>query len=357
MRLIVNRLPKRLQSLFVADGLKGVPSPFRSPWFDEQEEKRRGNKRDFICNVCASPIGSADAPFDPQILEEIRKKTIYYPDFRGEIQFAASPDGRVDKYNVSFYENAGAKRLKWWGKLPFGRPDQRHNYIIGIDPSYGLGSANSAACIYDVNLKEQVGSWVDSSTKPEDFADIVVAMAYWIGGVNDPFLIWESNAGCGQNFGKRIIYQKYFRVYTQKREDSKTRKITTKWGWASNTKAKEAILGDLGVALSGGLSGNKDYLSIIIHEEELLDELADYIFKEKGQGIVISSKADLGTGALERHGDRGIAAALCVLGTKEQMEGNFQEHRKPPVNSFMHRYQTWEEQQEKERRYARKYLY
>ncbi|MFW9875967.1 MAG: hypothetical protein ACFFG0_22935, partial [Candidatus Thorarchaeota archaeon] len=203
---------KRIQ--FVADGLKGVPSPYRAPWFDFQQYKRRGNKRDFICNVCATPLGASDAPFDQEVLAEVRKRHVRPPDMEGEILFSLSPDGFIDEEDINFYPGHGERRLKWWGKLRYGRPDQRHNYIIGVDPSYGLGSANSAAVIMDVNTHEQVGSWVDSTTKPEDFADMMVALSYWIGGVSPTFLIWESNAGCGVTFGQRVAHQGYHWVYT-----------------------------------------------------------------------------------------------------------------------------------------------
>ncbi|MBE3036597.1 MAG: hypothetical protein IMZ70_05915, partial [Candidatus Atribacteria bacterium] len=225
------------------------------------------------------------------------------------------------------------------------------------DPSYGLGSANSAAEIYDVNSREQVGSWVDSNTKPEAFADMVVAMSYWVGGVDPTYIIWESNAGCGANFTKRIIYQDYYWVYTQRREDSKTRKKTQKWGWASNENAKESLLGDLGVALSGGLSNEKDYLSMIIHEEELLLELSDYVFKEKGKGLIASSRADLGTGAAERHGDRAIAAGLCLLGAKDQIEGNFIERKKAPINSFQYHLDQFTKDERENKREFRRFLF
>ena len=357
VKIDVSSLPEHLRKLFKADGLLGVPSPFRAPWFDFQEKKRRGNKRDFVCNVCGTPLGASDAPFDPEVIEAIRKKTVRPYDFEGEIYYKSNSIGRVDEEEISFIPNCGNNRLKWWGKLPFGRPNQKHNYIIGIDPSYGLGSANSAAIIYDVNNREQVGSWVDANTKPEDFADIVIALAYWIGGVDNPYLIWESNAGCGQTFGKRIIYQGYYWVYTQRLEDSKTRKKTKKWGWRSNTNGKEALLGDFGVALSGGLSGDMDYLSIVIHDEEIVNELADYVFKDKGSGIISSSKADLGTGALERHGDRGIACALCLLGAKEQVEGNLVNIKNPQVNSFEFRFRQWQEEQEKDKRKQRRWLF
>jgi len=354
----VNELPENLQSLFKADGLQGIPSPYRAPWFDLQEKKRKGNKRDFVCNVCGTPLGAADTPFDPEIIEQIRETTIREPDYEGELYFTRTAGGLVDREeSIAYVPNRGNKRFKWWGTLLGGRPNQQHNYIIGIDPSYGLGSANSAAIVYDVNTKEQVGSWADANTKPEDFADIVVAMALWIGGVRTPFIIWESNAGCGSSFGKRIIYQRYYWVYTQRREDSKTRKRTQKYGWSSNTAGKESILGDLGVALSGGLAGEQDYLSIIIHDESLLDELADYVFKEKGAGIVQSSKADLGTGATERHGDRGIACALCILGAKDQRQGFVKDIKNPPTNSFEHRFREWKKLQEDDKQRRRRFLF
>jgi hypothetical protein len=351
---------KETRIQFVADGGKELPPKVRkvrSPWHDYTQKDRMGNRRDFVCNVWATPLGASDVPFDPEVLEEIRQKTIYEPDYEGEIRFTQDSRGFVDPDDVKFYPNYGERRLKWWGALPKGRPNQRHNYIIGIDPSYGLGSANSAAVIYDRNTHEQVGAWVDSTTKAEDFADMMVATAHWIGGVSMPFLIWEANGGCGTNFEHRTIYQNYYHVYTQRREDSKTRKKTQKYGWSSNEKTKEALLGELGVALSGGLAGDESYLSFVVRDEALLDELADYIFKETGKGIIQSSRADLSTGAAERHGDRGIAAGLCVLACKEQMAGKFKDIKNPPPNSFAARFKEYQKEEREKKKNERKYLF
>lgn len=344
---------------FILDGCKSLPPGVRlvrSPWQDFQEYKRKSNKRDWICNVWACPIGASDAPFDANLLEEIRRKLIRSPDIEGELCWTSvglvsiADSVRLDTY-------AGQRRLKWWGELPFGRPNQRHNYVIGIDPSYGLGSANSAVVIVDVNTKEQVGSWTDSNTKPEQLADFVVALAYWIGGVTDPFLIWESNAGCGRAFEERIIYNKYYNAYTQRREDSKTRKKTNKWGWASTPTTKENLLGEFGVALNASIYRDIDELCVIIHDEHLLDELSDYVFKDKGKGIVASAHADLSTGATERHGDRGIACALCLLAMKEQAKGKVEDIKNAPFGSFA--YYDLKRQQElaENSRHLRRWLY
>ena len=341
----VGDLPDHLKGLFVADGLKGWPSPFRAPWFDTQLDKRKGNKRDAICNIMATPLGASDSPFDHAVLADIKSKHIRRPDLRGELVFELADD-RVVEDSMVFCPGRGAKRFQWWGELPFGRPDQRHNYIIAADPSYGLGSANSATMIVDVNTHEQVGSWVDANTKPEEFADQLVALAIWVGGIADCYLIWESTGGCGSMLKDRVIWQGYTNVYTQRREDSKTRKKTNKYGFNMASAAiKDMMLGELGIALSGGLSDVSEYKALIIRDTELHSELCDYIFREKGKGAVCSSKADLSTGALERHGDRVIAAGLCVLAYKEQLAGNPEDVVNIPNQSF-----AWFEEQKRKQK-------
>jgi hypothetical protein len=343
---------------FVADGCGNLPKPLRSPWHDYQQRRREGNRRDFISNIWATPLGASETPFDHEMLQRIKSKDIRHPDYIGDIKFKQYSNGLISPDEVYFEHQGGFGKLKWWGRLPYGRPDQRHNYIIAVDPSYGLGSANSAAVIYDRNTSEQVGAWTDANTKPEALADLMVALAYWCGGINPAYIIWDTGGGCGSMFTNRLVFHRYPYVYTQKREDSKTRKITKKWGFmCTGTKVKDALLGELGVALSSGLIGNDEYKSIIIHDEELLSELFDYVFRESGAGAVVSKKADLSTGALERHGDRVIAAGLCVLACKEQFKGDWKTSINPPYGSFQQRFNKANEQLEKEKFDARTFLF
>ena len=65
---------------------------------------------------------------------------------------------------------------------------------------------------------------------------------------------------------------------------------------------------------------------------------------------MVSKKADLSTGALERHGDRVIAAGLCVLALREQVKGNWETAENPPINSFQARFNREEAAQKKERK-------
>ena len=348
--------PTEEKKQFIADGCKSLPEAFRSPWHDYQEMRRTGNKRDFISNVWATPLGSSETPFDHTMLLAIKKRDIREPDETGDIRYEQYSNGMIDTDNISFLPGYG--KLKWWGKLPFGRPNQQHNFIIAIDPSYGLGSANSAFMILDRNMEEQVGAWADANTKPEELADIIIATAYWVGGVRPTYLIWDAGGGCGTMLTNRFLFQRYPFLYTQRREDSKTRKQMKKWGWIGGSTKKDAMLGELGVALSAGQAATKeDYKSLIIHDTELVEELLDYIFRDKGAGCVTSKKADLSTGALERHGDRVITAGLAVVACREQTRGVWQEAKNPPLGSFQRRFNLVNEQEEKDKGDRRIYLF
>ena len=89
----------------------------------------------------------------------------------------------------------------------------------------------------------------------------------------------------------------------------------------------------------------------------MLDELFDYVFRESGVGAVVSKKADLSTGALERHGDRVITAGLAVLACKDQLVGKWEEAENPPINSFQARFNKVNEGQKKEPFRVRRFLF
>lgn len=340
---------------FVADGGKDKIIICRSPWHDFKEKQSKGNKRDFYCNTWATPLGSADTVFDPSILYEIKEKFVRPPEYVGEIRFDYSDDDSI--IDVQLLLNHGQRRLRWWGYLINNRPDQRHNYVVGIDPSQGLGSSNSVIYIYDVNTHEFVGEWVCANTKPETLADISVAIALWAGGVDTAFLIWERNGGHGTNFTDRVNYVGYWNCYMQTVEDSKSRKRKEKYGFHSNTERKAAILGELNIAMGYALDHNTKYKAAIIYSADLVDELFDYVFIGEGREISTSSKADLSSGARERHGDRAIAASLCILGTRDQQRGEYSKTRIAPTGSFAYYEKLEMDKQKKDRREKKRYLF
>lgn len=348
-------MPEKFHDKFVADGNKDRVVWCRSPWHDFKEEESHGNKRDFYCNTWATPLGSSDAVFDHVILNEIKEGFVRPPDVEGEIHFDYSDDESI--INCVLIPNYGQRRLKWWGYLIQGRPDQRHNFIVGVDPSQGLGSSNAAIYIYDVNTHEFVGEWVCPNTKPEMLADMAVAIATWCGGVLPAFLIWERNGGHGTTFTERVAYLGYYWCYHQMVEDTKTRKKKDKYGFHSNQDRKAALLNEFGVALGYGVQNNLKYVAAKIYSEELVSELFDYMFVKDSKEITTSEKADLSTGARERHGDRAIAAALCILGCRDQDAGDYKETREVPVGSFQYHKLNFEKQQREEEKVKKKYLF
>jgi len=312
---------------FIADGCENIPGDLRSPWHDVEEERRRGNKRDFISNVWMSPIGASDMVFDDVTLNRIKETSVCEPDFTGEIIFNYGPNGRV--IGEKFRADAGRKRFQWWGELINGRPNQEHNYIVGCDPSLGTGNSNSVAVVYDVNTHDACGVWACSNTPYERFADTVVALGRWAGGrTGQAFVVYENNGGHGINFGRRLVWNEYGFLYSAKTEGAyKHRRRMNKWGWHSNRESKGDLLGELGIALYEGLKTKPMYRAIRVHDADTVEELYDYLYLESGE-IAASKSADLTSGAREKHGDRVVATALCVLGSKDQYVAAVKEMRR-----------------------------
>lgn len=347
--------PNKERVQFVADGCIGLPKKLRSPWHDYEQYDRLGDERDFKCNVWGDVFGSSDSVFDSSILKKVKEGFIRPPTFTGELLFDCDNEGEIDF--AEFEIDHGRNNFEWWGSLINNRPSQNHNYIIGCDISFGTGSSNSAAAIYDVNTEELIGLWTDPNTPPEEFADLVIAMTEWLGGVDEPFLIWESNGGQGDMFTARIKEHGYYNVYYQTREDVKTRKRTDKYGFRSqNQDVKAALLGNLNSALAEGLKENSIYKSIKIYSKDLHDEMLDYMFTDGGQ-ITTSRTADLSTGARERHGDRTVAAALCLWALADTEKGYRENVKEPPFNSFEYHKRILEVKQEQEKHEKKIYLY
>lgn len=349
---------KSLQDItFIADGCEQIPGDLRSPWHDIEE--RRRSKRDLNQNIWMNPVGSSDMYFDSVINDRIRNSCVRPPKYVGEVEFEIK-NGR---FIYKFQQHGVRGRLKWWGDLREDnferlRPTQEHNYIIGCDISLGTGTSNSVASILDVNTSEVVGEWACPDTSPEEFADQVVALCYWVGGnYGTPFLVWENNGGFGINFGRRVTKtHKYSLVYITKSEDTRRRKRKNKFGWNNSTKTKDDVLCELSIALKEGLRHNPKHKFVKIFNEDLVNELDDYMYYESGY-IGCSENQDLTTGARLRHGDRVISVALTVLGMRDQPKAAMKARMNYPRDSIGFRMQQWRKEQIEDKRKRRKYLY
>lgn len=327
---------------FIADGGDSNEGGFRSVWYDKKVESR--SPRDVASNLDMRPLGAGNNVFDPVTLHRIKQRTIKPANIAGEINIIYDKDRYV--LDGKFIPNFGRHRLQWWGELKGNRPDQSHNYIVACDISTGVGSSNSVAKITDVNLGEEVGIWVCPNTPAESFGDLVVALCYWVGGLdNEPYLIWEAN-GIGGTFGKAIKRNGYSFYYIRRDELARTKKRQNMDGWWSDNKRKYDLLSDLNVALRAGVTPDSTRKSLIVHDIETLKELETYMFLENGTMGPMDLKDDI-SGARDRHGDRVIPSGLTVLALEFQQKAIVTQHRAPERGSIMERVLEFEESKSK----------
>lgn len=314
---------------FVADG----SNKWRSPFYDAEEKRR--DPRDVAQNLDMNPMGAGDMFFDPQGCQRIRAEHIRKPDFTGEIRYKLNDKDRIR--DIKFGENVGRNRFFWWGQLEAGRPKQDHNYIVACDISLGTGASNSVAGVFDVNTHEQVGMFVCPNTPPESFADQVIAICLWCGGATKKaYLIWDGT-GVGGSFDRRVWWHGYNFVYTRTDERILYRPKSKTRGYHFSRESKLDLLTELRIALNEGLKKDSSHhKAIILHDENTVREVEDYIFYENGD-IGLSGSVDEPSGARAAHGDRVIACGLYVVALSEQPKAALKEKIKLSEGSFGYR--------------------
>jgi hypothetical protein len=316
----------------VADGGDSNDGGWRSHWYDITTAKR--SVRDVASNLDMRPRGSGSSAFRPSTLHRVEQDFVCKAKYTGDIRVVR--DHRTLKVRSGVFIPDVRAKLFWWGNLIDGRPDQTHNFIVACDIGLGMGASNSVAEIIDVNLCEQVGEWVDANTPPESFGDLAVALCYWIGGLNKPYLSWEAN-GPGGVFEKSILKNGYDFVYIQRDEKAKHKKKRNRRGWINTggpDGSKARVCYELDAALSEGLNKEKFHKWIIVHSEPLIRELETYQIAVNGTPKPTKSMEDEDSGGDATHGDRVVALAIAVLMLEYQPKAVFIEQKKCPKNSL-----------------------
>ncbi|MCJ7828719.1 MAG: hypothetical protein MUP81_03140 [Dehalococcoidia bacterium] len=296
---------------FTADGGQPNKPKWRSPWYDTTCLER--TVLDIATNLDMNEIGAGDMVFDSAILDQMISQYVRKPDYVGEIVYSVC-DNTVD--SIRFIQG-GKGRLKWWGELGGSRPLQNHNFVLGCDISLGQGQSNSVCSIFDIDERMKVGSWVDSYTMPESFAEQAFAVGKWVGGMSGVPLLNFDATGIGQVFSKRIKELGYSLVYKMatERKGFHERGFTIGYNFNSNTKL--ALFTSYSAALTdcfrSALLTNKKFIN---PDEEAIRECEDYIFN--GSQIVMSRCIEDSSGAQAAHGDRCVADALCSIAAQEQ---------------------------------------
>lgn len=184
----------------------------------------------------------------------------------------------------------------------FRRPLLGHSYIISIDPitAQSEDTDNFIMSVFDTTNNEQVAIFSDRGLQDEDYADWAVS----IGTIyNKAILCPEINVANG--FVVAVNSRRYFRWYYQSKNAQKDRVP----GLRTTVSSKERMLDALSAMLDRG--------TIIIHDEDTLDELRNFvkIIKTRTDGskyIRMAAKAG--------HKDDRTASLWIYAGTRSLKE-------------------------------------
>jgi hypothetical protein len=180
------------------------------------------------------------------------------------------------------------------------------DFILFADVASGVGSSNSVIAAMDATSKRIVAEYADPYCTPSELADELVyaARGPFAGRRQGALVGWENN-GAGASMYQDVIERlKYRRVYYERREGSRFRTKTRRYGWQSDRRKKRIIM--------GGLASAMKEENVEVPSKAGLEEMLSYVYFDDGS-IGPGTQRDIPSGARETHGDRVVAYAGCVL--------------------------------------------
>ena len=310
---------------FIVDGGIETFHRERSPWLDAEYKRPGRTRRGMAQNVLRIPAGSSDLFFRYDLLEHLRDG-VKSPLYHGNIEYQIE-NGEVA--NPVFAPGGSKSNLSWWDNLPSRRPNQNHNYAVGCDLSKGTGSSNSVAAVVDVNENELVGLLVTPYHRLEQFAELVVALCEWIGGVERPLLSWETNGAT--DFSARIDELGYYNLWDNGKKG---------YGWRSSggpQGTKIELLNSFEAALFESLKEKTEFNYLRIYDAQTIIEMGQYVFFEGRVDVGPATMQTESSGAKSAHGDRVIGVAIACLCAKQQTPGKRDQMYMADEGSFMDR--------------------
>lgn len=171
-------------------------------------------------------------------------------------------------------------------------PDPSHTYVIGADPSGGVGKDKGAAYVKDQKTNRLVARlWGD--IVPGDFARELYKLARYY---NNAWMCIEAN-----NHGGVVIHVlkelNYRNLYKRKTIDEMTNKPTNKIGFLTNNSNKLLLTEKFKAAAKEG--------KLIILDDELLQEMSSFVQVSGKTGKTVRREAAAGA-----HDDLVMAAAF-----------------------------------------------
>lgn len=196
----------------------------------------------------------------------------------------ARVDADIDTAKQPNYESAG---VKYWREY-----QPHHRYGMGADTSEGIGKDANTMGLFDFG------------TQP---GDISVLGATYFNNRIPPDLFGHELVRVGREFGNCIIAPEnnntghstiaamrgYPNIFTERKNDSRTLKITERFGWRTTKKSKPQMLFEFRKDYNDGL--------IKIYDLNVLKEMRSY---------TTSDMTDTQVGMVTRHFD--LLMAVCI---------------------------------------------
>jgi hypothetical protein len=308
----------------------------RSPWFDEQCDRMGATPQRIAQELNRDYGGSKHNVFKPEFFKAA-EADLRPPMHKGTIEYS------VEDLDAEFQAEANGL-LHLWTPLDVKNRPPKSSYIIGGDPSYGMGGIytnNSALVVVDQSKMEQVAEFAVHTMQPEDFAEFTVALAKWFWKA---WIMFEAN-GPGMMFAKKLIRLGYPHVFERTDEIKNSAKTKNKIGWWSSPDNKRIVIG----AFNQGVRRSE----IRLRSKYLVEECHQY---EVIDGEICNASAAGTSDDLSKkhsHADRVIAACLAYHGCKRRPVTAAQvEHHaidNPPYGTLAWREKMFRDEEEKQK--------
>jgi hypothetical protein len=193
---------------------------------------------------------SGQKMFDPQIIDELARKTVEPKEVRGD---------------MAIYEY----------------PIAGHLYAIGADPAEGVGEDSSAFSVIDFTVKKPkvVATYTNNTIQPDIFAFELRAAGFFYGTAL--IAVERNNTGFATLTKLREIYPEDM-IFKEVKEGYEEDKDTHRFGWHTNKSTKPRMLYDIKTAVND--------TALDIPSKEMLREMRTYsrdqlasIHAEEGQ--------------------------------------------------------------------------